>query len=60
MQKELSMTRISEALCLAAVLTGIAALAVFDVIPAEIAQYVPLAVAVWVVRRSPSCALRKA
>lgn len=54
------MTRISEALCLAAVLIGIAVLAVFDVIPAEIAQYAPLAVVVWVIGRSPSCALRKA
>ncbi len=54
------MTRINEALLLAAALIGIAALAVFAIIPAELAQYAPLAVVPFVIRRQPSCALRKA
>lgn len=54
------MSRIPEAFCLAIVLLAIAGLAVFDVIPEQIAQYAPLAVAVWIIRRGPSCALRRA
>ena len=49
------MTPIQEALCLAAALIGIAVLSVFDVIPAEVAQFAPLAVVPWVVRRN-ACA----
>jgi hypothetical protein len=54
------MSRISEAFCLAIVLFAIAALAVFDIIPEQIAQYAPLAVVAWIIRREPSCVLRKA
>ena len=54
------MPRITEAFCLAIVLLAIAGLAVFDIIPEQIAQYAPLAVAVWIIRREPCCALRKA
>lgn len=50
------MTRTQEALCLGAVLIAIAVLAVFGIIPAEIAQYAPLAVVPWVVRRN-ACTL---
>lgn len=50
------MTRIQEAFCLAAGLIGIALLSVFDVIPAQVAQYAPLAVVPWVVRRN-ACTL---
>jgi hypothetical protein len=59
MNKELSMTRTSEALILAAVLIGIAVLSVFDVIPAQVAQYAPLAVVPFLVsRRRATCAVR--
>ncbi len=54
------MTRIQEALCLALVLFALAALTVFEVIPAEIAQYAPLVMAVWIIRRDPGCGRRKA
>lgn len=54
------MSRLPEALCLAIVLLALAGLAVFDIIPEQIAQYAPLAVAVWMIRRETSCALRKA
>ena len=52
------MTRIQEALCLAIVLLAIAVLAVFDIIPAAFAQYAPLAMAVWIIRRNPACRRR--
>jgi hypothetical protein len=54
------MTRIQEALCLAIVLLAIAVLAVFDIIPEQIAQYAPLAVVPWIIRRNPACATGKA
>lgn len=54
------MTRIQEALCLAAALIAIAVLAVFDIIPAQVAQFAPLVVAVWLIRRERACGLRKA
>jgi len=58
------MTRIQEALCLAAALLAIAVLAVFDVIPAQVAQFAPLAVVPWIIRRAPAydpaCGPRKA
>lgn len=54
------MTRTSEALLLAAALIAIAVLAVFDVIPAPVAQYAPLAAVPWIIRRNPGCSLRKA
>lgn len=53
------MTRIQEALCLAVVLIAIAVLAIFDVIPEQVAQYAPLAMVPWIIRR-PACTLRKA
>jgi hypothetical protein len=56
MQKGLSMTRIPEALCLAAVLFVLAVLAVFDVIPEQVAQYAPLVMLPWIIRRDPACA----
>jgi hypothetical protein len=59
-QKELSMTRIQEALCLAAVLIAVAVLAVVGVIPEKVAQYAPLAVVPWIIRRDPACTARKA
>lgn len=49
------MTRIQEALCLAIVLLAIALLAVAGAIPAEVAQYAPLAVVPWIIRRDPAC-----
>jgi hypothetical protein len=60
MQKELSMTRIQEALALGFVLLAIAVLAVFDVIPEQVAQYAPLAMVPWIIRRGSGCTLRKA
>lgn len=54
------MTRIQEGLCLAIVLLAVAVLAVFDVIPEQVARFAPLAVVPWIIRRDPSCALRKA
>ena len=53
------MTRTAEALCLAAVLIAVALLAVFDVIPEQVAQYAPLAMAPWIIRRGPACAARR-
>lgn len=52
------MTRIQEALCLAALLIVLAVLAVAGIIPETIAQYAPLAMAVWIIRRNPSCGRR--
>ncbi len=49
------MYRIHQALLLGSVLLGIALLAVFDIIPAAIAQYAPLAVVPFIVSRQPSC-----
>ena len=54
------MPRIHQALCLAAVLIGIAVLAVFEVIPAQVAQFAPLAMVPWIIRRDPACGPRKA
>ena len=54
------MTRIQEALVLGFVLLAIAVLAVFDVIPETVAQYAPLAMVPWIIRRSSGCTLRKA
>ncbi|MCL9999173.1 MAG: hypothetical protein NBV68_07310 [Erythrobacter sp.] len=54
------MTRIQEALLLAAVLIAIAVLAVFDIIPQAVAQFAPLAVVPWIIRRDSTCAARKA
>ncbi|MFM7349868.1 MAG: hypothetical protein ACKO01_10335 [Erythrobacter sp.] len=53
------MTRIQEALCLALVLLAIAVLAVFDVVPAQVAQYAPLVMLPWIIRR-PACSPKKA
>jgi hypothetical protein len=60
MQKELSMTRIQEALCLAAILFAIALLAVFDIIPETVAQFAPLAMVPWIIRRDRTCVRSKA
>lgn len=49
------MTRLQEALLLAAALMAIALLAVFDIIPASFAQFAPLAVVPFVVRRRSAC-----
>jgi hypothetical protein len=54
------MTRIQEALCLAAALIAIAVLAVFDIIPEQFAQFAPLAMVPWITRRDPACGPRKA
>lgn len=54
------MTRIAEALCLAIVLLAIAGLAALGAIPGEVARFAPLAVVPWIIRRTPSCALRRA
>ncbi|WP_285712337.1 hypothetical protein [Erythrobacter oryzae] len=54
------MTRIQEALCLAFVLLALAALAVFDIIPEQVAQFAPLAMVPWIIRRDPACGPRKA
>lgn len=53
------MTAIQEAFCLAAVIFAVALLAVFDVIPAQAAQFAPLAVLPFVVRRRAACAAPK-
>ena len=45
------MSRIQEALCLAIILLGIAVLAVFEIIPEQVAQFAPLAM----VPRPPGC-----
>jgi len=60
MQKKLSMTRIQEALCLAALLIVIAVLAVFDIIPEQVAHFAPLTVVPWIIRRDPACGPRRA
>ena len=54
------MTRIQEALALGFLLLAIAVLAVFDVIPEQVAQYAPLAMVPWIIRRGSGCTLRKA
>lgn len=54
------MTRIQEAVLLAAVLLGLAVLAVFDIVPEQVAQYAPLAMVPWIIRRNPACTFRKA
>jgi len=54
------MTRIQEALCLAAVLLALAVLAVFDIIPEQVSQYAPLVMLPWIIRRDPACGQRKA
>lgn len=54
------MTRIQEALCLAAVLFALAVLAVFDIVPEQVSQYAPLVMLPWIIRRDPACGLRKA
>ena len=54
------MTRTQQALLMGGVLIAIALLAVFDVIPQEIAQYAPLAVVPFVLSlRSSGCSLRQ-
>lgn len=52
------MSRIQEALCLAIILLGIAVLAVFEIIPEQVAQFAPLAMVPWIIRRNPACAAR--
>lgn len=52
------MSRIQEALCLATVLIAIAVLAIFDVIPAQVAQYAPLAMVPWLIRGQGGCGRR--
>lgn len=54
------MTRIHEALLLAAVLLAIAVLAVFDIIPEAVSQFAPLVMLPWIIRRDRACAARKA
>ena len=54
------MTRTQEALCLAAVLIALAVLAVFDIIPEQVAQFAPLVMLPWIIRRNPSCAACRA
>lgn len=49
------MARIQQALCLAFVLIAIALLAVFDVIPEQVAQFAPLAMVPWIISRDPAC-----
>jgi len=60
LKKELSMTRIQQALGLAFVLLALAVLAVFDIIPEQVAQFAPLVMVPWIVRRNPSCGACKA
>lgn len=54
------MTRIQEALCLAAVLLALAVLAVFDIIPEQVSQFAPLVMLPWIIRRDSARALCKA
>lgn len=54
------MTAIQQALCLSAVIFAVALLAVFDVVPAQVAQFAPLAVVPFVADRRAACALRRA
>ncbi|QDH33380.1 hypothetical protein [Porphyrobacter sp. YT40] len=54
------MTHTQQALLMGGVLTAIALLAVFDVIPQEVAQYAPLAVVPFVLaQRGSGCSLRQ-
>lgn len=50
------MNRIHEALLIGCVLLAVALLAVFDIIPAAVAQYAPLAAVPFILRQRPSCA----
>jgi hypothetical protein len=54
MQKELSMNRTQEALLIGCALIAIATLAVFDIIPAAVAQYAPLAALPFILRHRRS------
>lgn len=54
------MTQNSRALVLASVMIGIALLAVFEVVPAEVAQYAPLGLMVFVPWVLGDCSCRKA
>lgn len=49
------MNRIHQALLLGGVLLGVALLAVAGIIPAVVAQYAPLAVVPFIVRRRSAC-----
>lgn len=53
------MTRVHEALLLAAILLGLAVLAVFEIIPAGVSQYAPLVMLPWIIRHEPRCAMPK-
>ncbi|KPF63833.1 hypothetical protein IP79_08325 [Porphyrobacter sp. AAP60] len=59
MKKELSMSSTLYALLIASAAIAVALLAVFDIIPATVAQYVPLAVVPFVVARRGACTLRR-
>lgn len=53
------MNRTTEALLLAAVLIAIALLAIVDILPQQVAQYAPLAVVPFIIRRRRNaCAVR--
>ena len=54
------MTQTVRALAFAAGMIGIALLAVFDVIPATVAQFAPLAMVPFIVRCGRTCAARGA
>lgn len=54
------MTQTVRALAIAAAATGIALLAVFDAIPAGVAQVVPLAIVPFIVLSGRTCATRGA
>jgi hypothetical protein len=59
MKKELSMSSTLYALLIGAAAIAVALLAVFDIIPATVAQMVPLAVVPFVIlRRRNACAVR--
>ena len=54
------MTAIQEAFCLSAIIFVIALLAVFDVVPVQVAQFAPLAVVPFVTRRRAACTASQA
>jgi hypothetical protein len=60
MPKELSMTSARYALLTGVAAIAIALLAVFEIIPAQVAQFAPVALVPFIIRRSRNaCALRE-
>jgi hypothetical protein len=58
MKTELSMTSAQEALLIGAALIAVALLAVFDIVPEQVAQFAPVAAVPLLLRRRNACAMR--